>query len=131
MYLVQLKELMKNDKSLHPMMEKTLKLLKKSRTPYIMLSRLREMVIDPNNLRHYDRSAEPKGDWVCTIWSEEEAESFRNDSEGHIKSMFNMFEGLGYEFYDSKEVTIEYLNMLEDITIKQINAQMEQRNEIE
>ena len=35
-YLPQLKVLMEEDTSLHPMMEKTLKLLKKTKTPLIL-----------------------------------------------------------------------------------------------
>lgn len=123
LYLIQLQELMKDDTSLHPMMEKTLKMLKKTRTPYIMLSRLREMVIDPMNFRHFDRSAEPKGPWVCTLWSREEIQQAKKDLNLHLKAMFKLFESLGYEFYDSKEVTLEYMQMLEEVTSKQIEQQ--------
>jgi len=130
-YLPQLKVLMEEDTSLHPMMEKTLKLLKKTKTPYIMLSMLREVVIDSINFRHFDRSADPRGDWVCTLWSEDEIKQHQNDSEGHVKAMLNMFEKLGYEFYDSKEVSEEYLRTLENLTKKQIEAQLQQREEME
>lgn len=131
LFIQQIKEMMKDDTSLHPMMEKTLKLLKKTKTPYVFLSRLREIVIDPTNFRHFERSAEPKGAWVCTMWSNEEIEQHRKDAEGHIKAMFSMFEKLGYEFYDSKEITLDYLKMLEDLTFSQIEAQLRQRMEEE
>ncbi|MCK9430207.1 MAG: hypothetical protein M0R17_09410 [Candidatus Omnitrophica bacterium] len=130
-YLTQLKVLMEEDTSLHPMMYKTLQLLKKTRTPFIMLATLREIVIDPLNFRHFDRSAEPRGDWVCTLWSKEEIKEHKQDAEGHIKAMFKMFEALGYEFYDSKECSQEYIRMLEDLTSKQIENQMLQREGME
>jgi len=38
---------------------------------------------------------------------------------------------LGYEFYDSKEVSEEYLRTLENLTKKQIEAQLQQREEME
>lgn len=131
LYLTQLKVLMEEDTSLHPMMEKTLKMMKKTRTPYIMLAHLREVVIDALNFRHFDRSAEPRGDWVCTIWSEEEIKQHKSDPDGHIKAILNLFEKLGYEFYDSKECSMEYMRMLEDVTSKQIEHQMRQRQEEE
>jgi hypothetical protein len=121
---------MKEDTSLHPMMYKTLQMLKKTRTPFIMLASLREVVIDPLNFRHFDRSAEPRGDWVCTLWSEEEIKQHNKDEEGHIKAMFSLFEKLGYELYDSKECSLEYMKMLEDLTSRQIENQLKQREDL-
>ncbi len=127
-YLIQLKEMMKNDTSLHPMMAKTLKLLKKTRIPFIMLATLREVVIDPINFRHFDRSAEPRGEWVCTLWSENEIKEHKENPEEHIKSILHFFESLGYDIYNSTICNPEYIKMLEDITSKQIEAQMIQRS---
>lgn len=129
-YVTQLKVLMEEDTSLHPMMEKTLKMLKKTRTPFIMLAPLREIVLDPMNYRHFDRSAEPRGDWVCTLWSEDEIKQHNKDADGHIKAMFHMFESLGYEFYDSKECSDEYMQMLEDLTSGQVASQLKQREDL-
>lgn len=128
LYLVQIKEIMKDDVSLHPMMEKTLKLLKKTKTPFIMLSKLRELVVDPLNFRHFERSADPKGSWVCTLWSEEEMIQFKANPDEHIKAMFHLFESLGYEFYDTQLISQDYLEMLENITANQIHAQLTQRS---
>jgi len=128
-YINQIKAIMENDTELHPMMAKTLKLLKKTRQPYILLANLREVVVDPLNLRHFDRSAEPRGNWVCTLWSEDEIKQHKKDPEGHIKAMFHLFESLGYEFYDTKEVSSDYILMLEDLTSKQIEAQMKGREQ--
>jgi hypothetical protein len=131
LFIEQIKQMMSEDTSLHPMMEKTLKMLKKTRTPYIMLSRLRELVVDPENFRHFDRSADPKRDFVCTLWSKEEITQYKEDPDAHIKAMFNLFEKMGYEFYDSKECTHEYIKQLENMTFKQIEAQLKGRMEEE
>lgn len=131
LFVVQIKQLMENDTSLHPMMSKTLKLLKKTRTPYIMLATLKEIVVDPINFRHFLRDAEPRGDWVCTLWSDEEIKQHQENPEEHIKAMFHMFEGLGYEFYDTQPASIEYIKTLEGMTSKQIEQQMQQRMEEE
>jgi len=127
LYITQIKQIMKDDTSMHPMMKKTLKMLKKTRTPYIMLSQLREVVIDALNHRHFERSADPIGNWLCTLWSEEEIEQYNKDKEGHVKAIFKLFENLGYEFYDSKEVSEDYMKMLEDFTSKQVESQLKQR----
>lgn len=127
LYLVQLQELMKEDTSLHPMMKRTLLMLKKTRTPFILLANMREMVIDPTNSRHFDRSANPKGDWVCTLWSESEIKQHRENPKEHIKAILNLFEKLGYEIYDYQTCSLEYIKMLEEITLKQIEDQIKGR----
>jgi hypothetical protein len=132
LFITQIKEIMDEDTSLHPMMERTLKLLKRTRTPFVMLATVRELVVDPINLRHFERSAQPrKGAWVCTLWSEEEVKQHKQDPEGHIKAMFNLFEKLGYEFYDTQKCNADYLKMLEDLTFNQIEVQLKQRMEEE
>jgi hypothetical protein len=131
LYLVQIKEMMKNDTSLHPMMEKTLLLLKKTHTPYIMLATLREVVIDSENSRHFDRSAEPRGDWVCTMWGEDEIKDHKEDPQDHIRQILSFFEKMGYEMFNSTTCTPEYIKMLEDITAPQIEAQMIARSQEE
>lgn len=126
-YTTQLKVIMENDTSLHPMMEKTLKMLKRTRTPYIMLATLREVVFDPINFRHFDRSAQPMGSWVCTMWSEDEIRQHTKDPEGHIKASMKLFEALGYELYDSAIVSQDYIDTLADLTAKQIQSQVQGR----
>jgi hypothetical protein len=126
-YLEQLKEIMKNDTSLHPMMKKTLKMLKLTRIPYIMLANTREIVIDPMNFRHFDRSVEPKGDWICTLWGESEIEQHKKNPEEHIKAILKLFESLGYELYNSKTCSLEYVQSLEELTSGQIESQLKGR----
>ena len=130
-YITALKALMIDDTSLHPMMEKTLKLLKKTRTPFIKLSTLRELVFDGINFRHFDRSAEPRGDWVCTLWSEDEIKDFLSDQQLYVETVLKFFTKLGYELYDSNVCSFDYLKMLEDVTSKQIEAQLKNMEMLE
>lgn len=127
LYVKQLGKLMENDTSLHPMMERTLKLLKKTRTPFIKLSMLREVVIDPVNKRHFDRSADPIGAWICTLWSDEEIEDYDKNPDEYIKQILKFFEAIGYELYDSVIIKEDYIKSLEELCSKQIEAQMDQR----
>lgn len=126
-YTTQLKVMMEKDTSLHPMMSKTLKLLKKTRTPYIMLATIREVIIDPQNNRHFDRSAEPRGSWVCTLWSDEEIEQNTKDPEGHLKASLKLFQTLGYELFDSAIISDEYLKSIEELCRPQIESQLRGR----
>ncbi len=123
LYTTQLKKLMEDDTSLHPMMNRTLQLLKKTRTPYITLSRLREVVFDCPNLRHFDRSADPMRNWVCTLWSEEEVKDFKSDKEEYIRTVLKFFKLLGYDLYDSNVCKEDYIEMLVDVCSKQIRSQ--------
>lgn len=122
-YVSQLKTIMENDVSLHPMMEKTLKLLKRTRQPYIVLSTLREVVFDCANLRHFDRSAEPQGNWVCTLWSEDEVSDCKSNPEEYLRTVLKFFKELGYELYDSSVCKEDYIDMLVDVCAKQIKRQ--------
>jgi hypothetical protein len=126
-YTPQLKVMMENDTSLHPMMEKTLKMLKKTRTPFIMLATIREVIVDPQNNRHFDRSAEPRGSWVCTLWSEEEIKQNVIDPEGHLKAALKLFQALGYDLFDSAIVSEEYLKSVEELCKPQIESQLRGR----
>ena len=130
-YLTQLKAMMENDTSLHPMMAKTLKMLKKTRTPFIMVPSLKEVVIDAINFRHFDRSAEPRGDWVVMLWSQEEIKEHTKDPTGHIKAILHFFEALGYELYNTQFCSADYIKSLEALTTDQINAELKAREEAE
>ncbi len=127
LFVTQLQKIMENDKELHPMMARTLKMLKKTRTPYVMLAHLREVVFDPLNFRHFDRSAEPRGNWVVTMWSESEIADYLKNPEEYIKAALHLFESLGYDLFDSKVVTVEYLNSLAELCSKQIDSQIRGR----
>ena len=123
LYTTQLKKIMEDDTSLHPMMNRTLKLLKKTRTPYIMLSRKREVVFDCPNLRHFDRSADPMRNWVCTLWSEAEVNDFNQNPEEYLRTVLKFFKVLGYDLYDSNVCRKKYIDMLVDVCSKQIKSQ--------
>lgn len=129
LFVTQLQAIMKNDTSLHPMMSRTLKMLKKTRTPYIMLATLREVVFDPINFRHFDRSAEPRGNWVVTMWSESEIADYLKNPEEYVKAALHLFESLGYELFDSQPVTTEYVNSLSELCSKQIASQIKGREQ--
>jgi len=123
LYTLKLKKLMEDDTSLHPMMNRTLKLLKKTRTPYIKLSFLKEIVLDCKNLRHFDRSADPEGAWVCTLWSQQEIKDYKSNPQEYIRTVLKFFKLIGYELYDSNLCTEDYIQTLVGLTSRQIASQ--------
>lgn len=128
-YTTQLKKLMEDDVSLHPMMNRTLKLLKKTRTPYIKLSLLREVVFDFPNLRHFDRSADPMRNWVCTLWSEDEVKDYKSNPEEYLRTVLKFYKLLGYELFNSNPCKEDYIEMLVDVCSKQIGSQEKGRSQ--
>lgn len=128
LYVSQIAKLMEGDKTLHPMMKRTLLMLKKTRTPYIFLSTKREIIIDEDNLRHFERAVEPRPSaWIVTYWSDEEVEQHNEDPDAHLKAFMNMMEGLGYEFFNAVKCSHDYMVTIESLCRKQIDAIMQGR----
>lgn len=120
LYISDIKKLIENDKTLHPQMEQTLKLLKKRRQPFIELATLKELVFDVKNYRHFERSIEPrKIGWLKTYWSIEEQEQCDKDPEAHVKFILQSMEKIGYEFFNPVQCTDDFIEYLESMTIKQ------------
>ena len=121
LYLLTLKELMKDDNSLHPLMERTLKFMKKTRTPFVRLAGLKEMVFVPQEHLHFERSIEPETTgWAKIEWSEEEIEQFDSDPEEYLRKLFYTYENkFGYDFFNKEKQTEEDLEELKKLTTKE------------
>ena len=121
LFIPAIKELMKDDKSLHPMMKRTLILLKKMRQPYIQLAVEKEMIIDSENFRHFERSLNPLGKWSKVYWSDEEIKQHKENPKGHMKEILELYNKLGYEsfFEGAGEVSEEYLKEVLVLTSNQ------------
>jgi len=120
LYVDKLKSLMEGNKTIHPNMKKTLKLLKKSGQPYIMLAHVKEVVFDVPNYRHFERALEPKPTgWLRTNWSEEEKEQCNADQKSYIREVLNFFKLLGYDLYDPEPVNDSFIESLDKLTEKQ------------
>ena len=90
-----------------------------------------KVVFDFIAFRHFDRSAEPRGNWVCTLWSIDEVNDFTNNPEDYLRTVLKFFRLLGYDLYDSKVVTPDYVASLAELTSKQIDSQMKSMAERE
>lgn len=117
LFVSQIKELIKNDKSLHKDMKNLLLYLKKSRQGYIPLSTIQEVVIDFNELVNFQRGIEPRiSAWVKKEASEEEREEFKTNPKIYLKNVLHLYEAMGYDFYNQEEVDNEFIKKLHEIT---------------
>ena len=65
--------MMETDKELHPMMKPLLKLLRKTRTPYILLAVTKEIILVPEKELHLERVLQPQaGGYVRIDWTEDD-----------------------------------------------------------
>lgn len=118
LYVHQIKRMIQDNKTLHPGMAKTLKMLRKARKSFIELAPLKEIIIDGMNYCHYERSVAKKDTegkltegrhtgWLKTYWCKEERVSFDKDAKVHIGNILQEMQDLGYEFFDKKVIDIE------------------------
>lgn len=107
LYLHTLREMMKNDTYLHPLMRNTLLLLKKTHMPYIRLATNKEIVFLPEKFMHFERALEPAiTGWTRIEWSNEEKESYKKSPDKFYSEMLELYKKLGYLLSD-REVMSE------------------------
>jgi len=124
LYVNQIKELMKDDTYLHPMMKNTLLLLKKSRVPFLRLATKKEIIFVPEEFTHLERALEPSmTDYTRIIWSEEEKEEYKNTPKKFFENILKMYVTLGYELVEKKNVSEGIIKELLLLTEKQAKAQ--------
>lgn len=107
LYINQLKEFMKNDTYIHPMMERTLKLMKKMRSPFVRLATVKEIMFVPERYLHLERALEPSLTGYHRFdWAPEEIDNFNKDSKKFFEDILRMYEKLGYQFGERKDIDI-------------------------
>ena len=111
---------MKDDNSLHPMMERTLKFMKKTRTPFVRLATIKELVLVPDEHLHFERSIEPETTaWIKIEWSEDEIKDFDKNPKEYLRKIFYTYENkFGYEFFNKELLKDDELERLKKITTK-------------
>ncbi len=119
LYARRIKELIKDDNYLHPMLKGLLLTLKKARMPYVRLSLEKEMVINPEKHCHYERAISPTAmAWSKIEWVEEEIKEYNENPTKYIKEVLKLQEKIGYDFYNKSEQSKEEIEELEELTKK-------------
>lgn len=118
--VIQIKKIIADDDYVHPSMTRTLKMIKKMRTPFIRLPILKEMVLDLDNYTYFERSLKPENKpWVKWELCDEEQADYEKDKEGYIKRVHEMYSKyLKSDFYDIEDVSKKELEILYNITNK-------------
>jgi hypothetical protein len=124
LYVDQIRQLMKDDISLHPLMKNTLLLLKKTRLPYLRLASIKDIIFIPEDYTHLERAVEPQlTGWERILWSEEEKEEYNTNPKKFFSDILNMYVSLGYELVERKDITDSERDELLKITENAKNAQ--------
>lgn len=117
LYVRNIKKLMEKDKSLHKDMKNLLLYLRKTKQSYIPLSHVQEVVIDFNIFTNFQRGVEPQvSAWVRKEMDEEEKEDYKEDPKKYLKGLLNLYNSMGYDFYNQEEVKKEFIDSLLKIT---------------
>jgi hypothetical protein len=116
--ILTIKKIMENDTYIHPSMERTLKLLKKTRQPYIRLPIIKEMLLNLDQHVYYERSIKPENKpWVRWELDEHEIADYESDKDGFIKRVQEMYSKyLKSDFYDAESVSPEEVQVIDDLT---------------
>ena len=121
LFVSQIKEMMEKDKTLHKDMKNILLYLRKSKQAFIPLSHTQELVIDLENFRSFQRGIEPQiSAWIMKEMDEEEIEDYKEDNVKYLKGVLNLYEKMGYDFFNQEEVDEEYMKSLVKITTPSI-----------
>jgi|GEM_PF-3450680 len=116
--VITIKKLIAKDNYLNPSLERTLKLVKKTRTPYIRLPEIKEMVLDLDNYTYFERSIKPEnGAWVKWELCAEEIVDFEKDKDGYVTRIHEMYSKyLKSDFYDTVNVEEQELATIYKVT---------------
>ena len=105
LYLNQIKEIMKNDTYLHPLMKNTLLLLKKTRLPFLRLATKKDIIFIPEEYTHMERAIEPQlTGYERILWSDEEKREFNSNPKKFFNDLLSMYVTLGYELVERKDI---------------------------
>ena len=129
LYIDQIKEIMKDDTYIHPLMKNTLLLLKKTRMPFLRLATKKDIVFIPEEYTHMERAIEPQlTGYERILWSEEEKKEYDTDPKKFFSDILGMYVKLGYELVEKKEITDGLRDELLETTEK---ARKSQQNIVE
>jgi hypothetical protein len=125
LYITQIKELIKNDIQLHPMMRNILLLLKKTRMPYIILATHKEMIFVPEKFMHMEHALEPQLTlWQKIDWSEAEINEYKANATLYLEKIFKLYKDLGYDFFNKEDISEEKVNEIIESTKNQVEKKL-------
>jgi len=111
--LSKIKEISDKEPNPHPLFIRTLKMMKKTHVPYILLALEKEIIIDFYNRSNYERGLKPNNTGFALVdWTPEDISDFNTDPKGFVRAVVNLYISLGYSLINSKELGQEEGNKL-------------------
>jgi len=112
LYITAIKKIIEDDGYLHPTMKKLLLLLKKSRMPYIILGKAKEVIVSEENSYLLDRSLDPLTGYTVTYLSDESIKEIKEDKTKYYKKLTDFYKQLGYELKTDSTMSQENFTLL-------------------
>lgn len=111
--LSKIKEIADKEMNPHPLFIRTLKMMKKTHVPYILLALEKEIIIDFANLVNYERGLRPTNTGFAMVnWTQEDISDFNTSPKEFVRAVVNLYISLGYSLINSKELGQEEGNKL-------------------
>jgi len=119
LYITTIKEIIEKDGYLHPTMEKLLKLMRKSRMRYIILGKVREVIVVKDRVSAIDkeyylleRSTEPLTGYSVTYISDENIKLIKRNEKQYYKDLIDFYTSIGYDAVEETLFDDETLDTL-------------------
>lgn len=123
-YIDTIKKFIEEDGYLHPTMKKLLLLMKKTRMRYIILSRLKEVIIVKTSKNLIDkeyylleRSLNPLKEYFVNYITNDSIQKLKNNEREYYKELIGFYDKLGYNAIEENEMSEDELQTLK-ATIK-------------
>jgi len=111
LYIDKIKEMIEADGYLHPTMKKLLIMMKKSRMRYIILGKVREVIVvkegkDIIDKEYYllERSVNPLTGYSVTYINDENIKLLKTNARAYYKELLDFYDKMGYEATEELEV---------------------------
>ena len=118
-YINTIKDIIEKDGYLHPTMKKLLLLMKKSRMRYIILGKVREVIVVKEGKNAIDkeyylleRSLNPLTGYSATFISKDNIDILKKNERAYYKDMIKFYEQLGYNATEEKEIDNDTLQVI-------------------
>jgi len=119
LYITAIKDIIEKDGYLHPTMKKLLMLMKKSRMRYIVLGKVREIIVVKQSKNIIDkeyylleRSTDPLTGYSVTYISDENIKLLKRDEKQYYRDMIDFYTTIGYDAVEETIIDKEVLSNL-------------------
>ena len=108
LYITQITDMIKKDGYLSEQMRNVLKLMKKTRMPYVILGTVKELIVVEDLEINLERALTPQlTGYIKTDWSDNDKKEYKTSKETFYKSILKIYEDIGYKVAREEPITKE------------------------